>query len=177
MKKFISIIIAILVLAVAAYRYLGWFTTLQVVEKEMWPYLIVYEEVTGPYTKVGLTMNKIHADLEALWVEQTHGIGLYLDDPAITPEDELRSEVGSVVTSIDIASIEDYKVKTVGAGMKLVVEFPYKNMWSYFIGPKKAYPVLAEYMLENGYDMDVGGAAIELYDVAEGKIYFMMDIQ
>lgn len=174
MKKILSILFVLALIALAGYRYLGGFSTLVAIEQEMGPYTMVYEEVVWPYSKVGNTMNIIHADLKVLGVEQTAGIGLYFDDPATTPADQLRSEVGSVVTSIDPDKLGDYKTKTLQRGQYVVVEFPYKNMLSYFIGPKKAYPILSKYILEKWYKADQ--PMVEVYDIAAGVIYYMAPV-
>jgi len=41
------------------------------------------------------------------------------------------------------------------------------------VGPMKVYPVLNKHMTEKGYTVTT--SAIELYDVANKMIYFMMD--
>jgi len=52
-------------------------------------------------------MDEIYQTLKKAGIDQTAGIGIYYDDPAITPKDELRSEVGSVINSTDVSKVED----------------------------------------------------------------------
>lgn len=176
MKKFLVIIIILVIIALWWRWYLGWFTTLQVEEREMWPYTMVYVEHVGDYKKVGPIMDQIYQTLTKADINQQAGIGVYYDNPATTPVDQLKSEVGSIINPEDMGKIADlwveYKTKTIEKANKVVVSFPYKNKLSYMIGPMKVYPVLEKYIAEKGYV--TWNAAIELYDVANKMIYFML---
>ncbi|MEI8091522.1 MAG: hypothetical protein WCG98_04790 [bacterium] len=56
----------------------------------------------------------------------------------------------------------------------VVVEFPYKNSFSYMVGPIRVYPVVNAYLKEKGYN--TGVARTELYDVTAKKIYYIAEI-
>ncbi len=143
----------------------------------MWPYTMVYVEHIGDYKKVGPVMDEIYQTLKKADITQQAGMGIYYDNPATTPVDQLKSEVGSIIAPEDVSKVEDlwtsYKVKTIDKNDRIVIAFPYRNKLSYMIGPMKVYPVLEKYITEKGYT--TWNAAIELYDVANKMIYFMLD--
>ena len=142
----------------------------------MGPYTIVYVNHTGDYKKVGPVMDELYQNLKMAGITQTAGIWIYYDDPATTPTEQLKSEVGSVINPEDISKLKDvgltYQTKNIEKGTKIVVSFPYKNKLSYFMGPIKVYPLLNTYITEKGYA--TWNAAIELYDEANKVIYFMI---
>ncbi len=150
---------------------------IEVQEKNMWPYTMVYTTFVGDYSKVWPSMDKVYEILSGAGVMSATGVGIYYDDPAIVSWENLRSDVGSIIDPQDtskLANIQDIKITTRSAGTKVVVEFPLRNMISYMIGPMKVYPVISKYMIEKGYKSQV--PMVELYDMAAKKIYYMADI-
>jgi hypothetical protein len=53
----------------------------------------------------------------------------------------------------------------------VVVEFRAKSMFSYMIGPIKAYPVLNKYLKEKNYTVTT---SLEIYDMPNKMIYYVM---
>lgn len=177
MKKLISAVLVIIVFFLGVLWYLGVFSSLSIEEKEMGPYTMVYAEHIWDYKKVWSLMDDIYEVLKESWVEQIAGIWIYYDNPAIVLKEELRSEIWSVISSDDVLKLLElgisYKIKTIEPGEKIVVEFPYKNMLSYMIWPMKVYPIMEKYMIEKWYEWK--NPAIEIYDIANKKIYFMSE--
>ncbi len=167
----------IILLILALWAYLGWFSKLNVEEKEMWPYTVVYAEHIGDYKKVWPIMEDIYQSLKDLDVEQSFWIWLYYDDPATTPKEELKSKVWSVINPDDLQKFFDswleYDVMKIEKWEKIVVQFPYKNMLSYILWPIKVYPFLRNYIIEKWYDINM--VAIELYDMENKLIYFVVE--
>ncbi len=171
----IGIIVAVLIVA---RWYLGGFTTPAVTEKAMAPYVIAYTTFTWEYKDVGPTMTKLYDALSGAGVTSSTGVGIYYDDPDAISGKSLRSDVGSVISQSDFAKLNkksaDYKLKVVEGWNMVVVEFPYKNSFSYMVGPIRVYPVVNAYLKEKGYN--TGVARTELYDVTAKKIYYIAEI-
>lgn len=169
---------AAVVLVVVFLGYMGMFSAPGVDERGMGPYTIVYESFTGPYKDTGKVFEKVYVALKADGIETTRGLGIYYDNPADVPADKLRSDCGSVVEEADLAKLKKlgskYNVKVIPRSESAVVEFPIKNMLSYFIGPMKCYPVLSKHAEAKGYAY---GMCYELYDMPAKKIYFVMEIE
>lgn len=181
MKKALLIIgIVILVLAIGIISflaYMGYFAQLTIEEKELGPFTIAYTEHIGPYTGVGEPMMRLDEEMRAAGFNPTDGIGIYYDDPAKVPADELRSEVGAVIPDDEMDLIDEnqgnFDFQTLERMNYLVAEFPIKNNLSYMLGPMKVYPAFAKYLEEKG--IAVPDKGIEYYDMVNKKILFMME--
>ena len=181
MKKVITIIlgtfVAVFVASLVFSAYMGMFSTPKATETETGPYTFVYEEFTGDYKKTGPVFDKIYKALEDEGIETTRAIGIYFDDPAVVPADELRSQCGIIIEENDLHKVQElekkFNVGQIERCDSVVVEFSIKNSLSYMIGPMKCYPVLAKYAQEKGYNMTT---SYELYDIPSKKILFIMEI-
>ncbi len=177
--KNISIVLGILIVLMMAFLgYMGVFSTLKVTEREMGPYTIVYERFVGEYKDTGKVFDKVGKAVKGEGIETVNGLGIYYDDPKVTPKDKLRSDCGVVLESKDVAKAamlkaKKFNVMTLPKKMCLVAEFPIRNVISYMIGPSKAYPALTKYAEEKSYKMAI---TYELYDMPANKIYFIMEI-
>jgi hypothetical protein len=178
MKKLLVVVSVFVVVIGALLGYLGFFSTYTVVEREMGPYRMVYEDFTGPYEKTGPVMDRIYQSLKDDGIETFKGFGMYYDDPAQVPGEKLRSKVGSIVEEKDWQKLAALKKRYTTIDFPLsrcvVVEFPYRSILSYMIGPMKAYPLLGEFMNTNNYQADYG---LEIYDVPGKKIYYAMPVR
>ncbi|MCX5751855.1 MAG: GyrI-like domain-containing protein [Candidatus Saganbacteria bacterium] len=176
--KWILIVIVVLVLILAGFlAYLGAFSSVKVVEKEMGPYTVVYERFVGPYQETGKVFDKVYKSLAADKIQTTVGIGVYYDDPKTTPADKFRSDCGSAIANKDLAKVKalkKYKIMPIAKKRCLVVEFPMKNMLSYMIGPMKAYPELGKYAAVNKIKVSL---VYEVYDMAAHKAYYVMQVK
>ena len=176
-KKIITLL-GILILAFIVFlAYMGLFNIPKVSEREIGPFEFVYEDFTGDYAQTGPVFKEVYDDLLADGIESTVGLGIYYDDPAITPKAERRSRVGSVVTKEE-AELADkrgnlHREMTVTRKRSMIVEFPYRNSLSIVMGVAKAYPALEKYRLEKGYK---SLPTMEIYDMKNGKIFYAMEI-
>ena len=176
-KNLIMLIGVVIVLALANRRYLGGFISPEAKEQNMGPYTIAYTNFIGEYSKVWPSMTKVYEILSGAGIVSSTGIGIYYDDPAVVSWAELRSDVWAVIDAKDASKIANntgVKVKIIPGGNKIVVEFPFKNMFSSMIGPMKVYPVMTKYIEQKWYSHEV--VMIELYDMAAKKIYYMAEI-
>ncbi len=181
MKKILIIIsgifgLSILVITIFLY-YMGMFISIDIKEKEMGPYTFAYIEHIGPYMEVGKPMMELDTQLREAGFNSVNGIGIYFDDPSKTPEDKLRSHIGSIITAKDMDKIEQYKdkfqFKTLAKTKYLVAEFPIKNQFSYILGPIRIYPAFSKYLNKKG--IPIPNTGIEIYNMENNTIYFMME--
>lgn len=177
--KILGIAIAVLAILVVSFlAYLGFFAKYTVSEISTGPYLMAYESFIGPYPETGKIFDKVYKSLKADGIKTKRGLGIYYDDPAKVPAEKLRSDCGVIIENPDqnlFATIKNkYNVKQIVKAKRMVVEFPKKNMLSYFIGPMKVYPLFEKHAKAQGYSASTLG--IEIYDENNKKIIFMMDI-
>ncbi|MFH0977058.1 MAG: GyrI-like domain-containing protein [Spirochaetota bacterium] len=179
MLKVILLIIAVLFLGLVFFAgYMGFFTTVKIYEKEVGPYTYVFKEFKGDYKLTGPVFDEVYTNINKMGIKTECGIGVYFDDPKVTKTENLRSNCGVIIKQEDSGKIKDLpailKTGKLDKLKRIVAEFTIKNYLSYMIGPMKAYPALAKYAKENGYnDASVG---YEIYDEKAGKIYYIMDI-
>ena len=180
--KWIGIIFVTLIAIIIAFLgYMGYFSTLKVIEKEMGPYTYVYEWFVGPYMDTGAIFEKIEKNLKAVSISTEKAIGFYYDDPAKISKEKLQSDCGMVLEDKDLGKVPELMKKfNVGTFQKknsIVIEFPVKNMLSYMIGPMKCYDVLFKYAKEKNYKIETDGKMVTTFEYyLKNKILFVMEI-
>ena len=177
LKWLLGIVIILVILVVGFLAYLGYFSTPQVSEQKIGPLAFVYEPYVGEYKNTYLIFDKLNKALKADGIVAVAGIGIYYDDPKIVAADQLRSDIGLIIAEKDSGKIfalgKKYRFKRMGQRNSMVVEFPIRNIFSYMIGPSKAYPALTSYLQAKNYKMT---NPFELYDMKNGKILYVMEI-
>lgn len=177
-RKIFSFVFWLGVILTGIWGYSGGFSNPVVIEKEVEPMKMAVKEHKGAYTKTKKPMDEVYEGLVSMGVEPAKGVGMYFDDPAKVAEEDLRSEVGSVLEGLseeNLAEIgEKFIVKEFEGGRAMVVEFPIKTMLSYMVGPMRVYPVIEEYWKSKGYEEFE--TAIEVYDVSNKIITYIMPI-
>jgi hypothetical protein len=171
LKWILGIVLVLVLLVLGLMAYMGMFSPIKVHEAQMGPFTVAYESFTGPYAQTGPVFAKVYNALKAEGINSSMGLGIYYDNPAEVPADKLRSDCGAVIDKKNLAKLKKIKVKTLAQKDSLVVEFPIRNIFSYMIGPMKAYPVLMKHAEEKGYKILM---TYELYDEANGKMFFVM---
>ena len=169
----------IIILAVVSLWYVGFFTKINIQEKEAGGYVLAGEEIIGSYSKVGPVIMKVDKKLKDMGLSSTKGFGIYYDNPKTTPQAQRRSYVGNIIETKDLDKIEviktqGLKVDSVPLAKSLVVEFPIRNQLSYMIGPMRAYPKLMKYAENKGFKIKL---AMEVYDIPSKQIIFIMQYQ
>ena len=155
-SKRIALIILILVTLMLSFlAYMGLFNKMTITEKQVGPYTIVYEDITGAYTKTGPVLDNLYKELKADGIEATEALGLYYDDPKNVPAEKLRCKVGIIITPEQEKQIDEkglhYSMMTIDQTHSIVTTFPMRNKLSYMLGVLKAYPALSNAMNEKGY--------------------------
>jgi len=178
-RRLLLILLFIFALLTALYAYLGGFHKLVAFDVVMWPHTVAYVDHVGDYKLIWEKMDELYEVL--IWEEiiTDMGIGIYLDDPSSVAVDELRSEGGVVIDEDDISKLDinrnNYKIKNLEKTDYAVITFPFKNKLSYMVWMIRVYPVLWEYLIENKYSEE--WPAIEMYDMKNNLIYYMVEIK
>lgn len=154
----------------------GFFADIKMEEKEMGGYLVIGKDITGPYEQTGKYMQQVESKIKAEGIPVSKGLGIYYDNPDVTPKEKCRSFVGSIIDKNDMAkalSIQasDLRIDSIPTAQSVVVEFPANNQISYMVGPIKVYPALNEYMKEKNYKCTL---SFEVYDMNQRKIIYVM---
>jgi hypothetical protein len=175
--KITLIIIAVLALIfMLSGWYMGYFSLINIEEKEEGGYKIIGVNVTGPYSNVAKDMEQVSKQLKDMGVVSTKGFGIYYDDPKMVPAEKCRSFVGNIIEEKDFKLVSEFKpeglkIDSILKAKSVVAEFPIKNSLSFMIGPMKVYPALSNYMRGKGYTSVL---SVEIYDIPNKKIMFMM---
>jgi hypothetical protein len=178
MKTVLIIVGAIISAIILFLGYSGLFESPSVTEKTAGNYQLVFEEFTGPYREAAKLMDSVYYRLlNEDGIETTRGFGLYYDDPKQVPEAELRSEIGCILEVEHQDKIEElrqkYNIRLYDMRPSVVMEFPFRNRISIFIGIFKVYPKLEKYMTERGYGEQ---PVMEIYDWPNRRIFYIMPI-
>lgn len=175
MKTVIIVICILAGIAAGIFSFYGLFAPVNIQEKEMGPYTFFMKKHVGPYKDVGSVMEELLRDLKDDSIEPQIGIGIYYDNPKMTPEDKTRSIVGYLIEGIEYTRMVELEKKYSAGELPkenyLVVEFPYKGLPSIIIGIYRVYPKLKAYMKKNEIpDMPI----IELYEPEAEKLHYLV---
>jgi DNA gyrase inhibitor GyrI len=176
--KTVVVILGILIgIAVAIFSFYGLFAPVNIQEKEIGPYVFVMKKNVGAYKDVGPIMDEMYRDLKEADIVTSRGLGIYYDDPKVTPENKTRSIIGRILDDVDPAKVieleKKYPIGELPQANYLVVEFPFKGLPSIIIGIYRVYPKIARYMKSHEIPkMPI----IEVYEPDAQKILYVVPI-
>jgi hypothetical protein len=178
--KIIGIIIVIIavICSITAWQ-LGFFTRITVLDRQEGGIIVAGIDFKGDYSKVGEPMMKVDQQLRNAGIKSTRGFGIYYDNPQTVPSSSCRSFIGNVIEEKDYPRLEEikklgFRIDTIEKKSSFVVEFPYKNKMSFFVGPLRAYPVLSKKLQTSGCKPSL---ALELYDMSAKMTYYIMQYE
>lgn len=145
--------LAMMVLGIVSFSaYLGAFRSINVEEKTMGPYYLVYKEMEGGnFSQV----DRITTELASLL--QNKGITNAKPFDVFYPEfqDQRKDEIGFIVSESDFSAVADldHEVKTrmIHAQRCMMSEFPWKNPLSFFVGYLRIDPAFEKHREQKGY--------------------------
>jgi len=178
--KILLIVLGLFIaIVVIAYAFIGGFAKIDIQEKQTGGEVLVYQEMTGDYSKSALVMDQVYNTLlNDFKIETTKGFGEYYDNPAVVEKEKLRSDIGCILEPKDtgrVAKLEGkFKIKSCPEGNYIVTEFPFKSKLSVFVGIMRVYPAINKYIKEKGYSEE--GSIMEIYDVPKKKIIYRKQI-
>lgn len=151
----------------------GFFTEVKVSEETLGPFVMVYEDHTGPYKQTEDIMERVSEQLlEQDNIKTNQGFVIYCDEQKETPQDSLRSKAGRIIESPDTTKIRSsnsrFKIMRLPAKRYVVAKIANRGALSAFAGSVKVYPALNRFMKENGYSFT---KAMEIYDRNKTIIY------
>ncbi len=175
LKIVLGVVLALIAVLVIVFGYYGGFSKVQFRPVKQGGEILVYREFVGDYQQSGKLMDKVYSSLlNDYKIQTSRGFGIYYDNPETVEASKLRSDLGCILEDADSSKVtvlqKDFKVKICPKGNYLVAEFPFKGSMSIFLGIMKVYPVLSEYMEENGYSDRV--PVMEIYDTPNKKIIY-----
>lgn len=176
MRAVLLVLAVLLILGLVWLAPQGLMTKPTVAEETVGPYWMVYQEVTGDYRNTPVAMDAVYDTLVERGIETTHGVGLYLDNPASVAKEALRSHVGCLVDSAQYAAVMEavgfpYSTKKFAARSAHVARFPLRGQMSYMFGAIKAYKALGKVSEEEGLSER---AMMEIYDVPGEEIRYIL---
>ena len=177
LKIIIGIFLLVLIGVAIFLNYIGFFSKMIIEEKQMGPFVLVYDEHKGDYKGTAKIQDDIYYSLLNNYkIETFKGFGIYYDDPKKTPTEKLRSIAGCILEKSDYEKIETlkedgFKIKEIVKQNSVVVEFPFKNTFSIIAGIMKVYPKIEKHIEENNLTKN---EMMEIYDTPSKKIIYLM---
>jgi hypothetical protein len=176
MGRLLTIIGFVAAVVVLGLAYYGIFAPVVFVEKEMGPYVLVYEKHLGEYKQTAGIMEKINSKLlgeEGVFAGKN--FGLFYDNPKAVEAANLRSIAGCIVENVPDDKIkrlkDNFLVAEFPEAQCVVAELPYKGFVSILLGTLRVYPKLAEYMQAHQYTMV---PIMEIYDKPNRKLFYVV---
>ena len=147
-KILLSILLGIGVLCIAAYAYLGGFSTVVIEEQQMGPFTLVYKDMSGTdMSQVGAITHEIEDALRTAGFTTQKPFDVYYPD--------MKAEIGFIVDASEAGKLsqfgDKFKIETIPAGMYMTTTFPWKNPFSYIIGFIKVAHALEAHRMNSGY--------------------------
>ena len=175
MIQIFIVLATIIFVILGIYAYYGGFSKTNIKQETVGGETIVYKEVLGNYKQTMDASNEVYDYLlHDLKIETYKGIGVFYDNPREVSEDKLRSEVGCIIESKDIALLNEseckYKIKTLAVKPSITTELTFKGKLSIFIGFLKIYPAIEAYIKKHELSND--GPLIEIYDTPKQKTIY-----
>ncbi|TAL29410.1 MAG: hypothetical protein EPN93_21595 [Spirochaetes bacterium] len=176
MKSVVIAATAVLLVSVGTLAYLGFFGGVEVNERVMGPYQLVFREHRGDYGGTALIQDEICGSLlDSEKITATRSFGLYYDDPRDVKKENLRSIAGCILDEADYPKIPElrkrYQIREYPRAHCLVAEFPYKGVLSVFVGVIRVYPRLDEFIKEKRLRK---GPVMEIFDIPGKKITYLV---
>lgn len=178
MKILLSILGVIIVIVLGFSYYLGAFKSVEIVEGEVEPMIIMYKPVVGEYSQSADVMDEMYYKLEEFGVSPTQGVGIYFDNPQMVETEKLRSVVGNIITEDMYATLRDsnadvlneYEIAVLGNRDAYLAEFPFRNQFSVIVAIMKVYPEINELFVEEKFTAPI----MEIYDMENRVIRYVV---
>ncbi len=146
----LGIIVMIGFLGLAGAAYFGALTKLDITEKKMGSFQIVYRELAGINSKDIKDMKiKLHGEMTEAGVTAIAPLDVFYPQDAGKP-----NKIGFQVEEADVTKMTEYSgimADVVPEGQYIVTMFPFKNPLSYLVGYLKVDPAFKVYRQRNGY--------------------------
>ncbi len=174
----ILLIVFLILLAVAAglAAWSGFFTTVEVKEKNAGPYGMIYLHHVGSYRHCYELKDSVKRELTRQDLPVDKAFILYHDNPINKAPENLESEVGCIVPTGDYDMQKlpaGFQYRELNPGHSMLVEFPHRNSFSLYAGILKAYSAFKDYREAHNYKESY---SIEIFDINNNRIIFLMPV-
>ncbi|MBE7436984.1 MAG: hypothetical protein HS115_00920 [Spirochaetales bacterium] len=147
--KIVKILLGLLgglaIILTVFYAYLGGFQTIQVQEATAGPFQVIVTTHRGSYSGLSNSWDHFVARVQEAGLKECDALAFYLDPPG-TPEDQLRSVLACRLEAIPEPERQKlaagFSVYSMPAVPALHATFPFRNFFSYMVGPTKVYPAM-----------------------------------
>jgi hypothetical protein len=162
----------------------GILSPVKIEEKNSGEFYFLHKKMTGAYKNSKVGMDEIFNWTTEKGIKTTRGVGLYYDNPSTVAEADLRCNVGVIIEESDLTKLRaltdnPYHFDSWYDVPSVVVERKFKNPLMLITNIIKVYPKIGKYFAENypsQSENSEGGAAVEIYDMANKKHTFIMPI-
>jgi hypothetical protein len=176
-----SVIVTAITMSLSVMMFLshyGLFAQAVISEKEMGPYMLIYEKNVGDYSSTAILMDNVHKRLIARSsITTAREFRLFYDNPRRSKDANLRCIAGCILEKKDgekFAKLEkSQKSDMFPASKSVVCEFPFEGKLSGIIGALKVYPKLNNYMKFKGYR---NVPIMEVFDMQNRKLYYVASV-
>lgn len=148
--------------------YLGVFASAVVEQAQAPAYRMAYLPHTGRYDRIGTTLEEVERRLRAAGMQPQTPCALYYDDPSVTPQEQLRSNVGFLVDS-GAQVPGNVQIETIAPRAVLRATF----RGSPVIGSHKAYAAMREWI--KARNLSVALPSFEIYH-PDGMIEYQLTL-
>ncbi len=158
---FASIFATLLLGAILAYKYLGFYQPVNITMATSGPYQMIYMDHVGPYHKILQTIETVEKWAKNMGLECKLSVGEYIDDPDMVDHDRLRSRGGCIVENLPETLPKDFKSAEIPKKEYVTATFDGAPS----IGPMKVYPRVKDYFREQR--LESTGSVFEIYSVQD----------
>ncbi len=171
-------VITFLIVLVLGYQALGWFTDLKIKEQELSGYTVAYVSFSGSMLAYHRHVDKVENELESKNIKGIWEMSIYYNLYTDKRSGNKTNDAGIVVDPQDIAKLDKdssvYKIMTISAGKKMVINFPYKWAFSCMVGHIRWTKAMHEYLKLHNNEY---ATVIELYNTQDNIIYYITELQ
>lgn len=172
----IGIVVLLLVLAAFGfYAYMGGLRSVTVEETTFGPVRVIFTTHRGSYSGLGPSWEKFSTQLKNAGIADCDALAFYLDPPG-TPEAQLRSVLACRAEKLSPEQMAkatgSFRSFALGPVRSLHASFPFRNFFSFMLGPMKVYPAFHKKLDAKAKVL----AAVEVYGSLSGRreIHFYM---
>jgi len=176
------LIAAVLVVAavLGALTYMGYFKTITFQKENVGPFVLAYQEHVGQYRNMGPVFHRVCNVVGQKKIPDVLPAVMAFDDPRVAGPDNCRAFCGMLIPPTAFSTSlsgwladQNVSVRQLPASQAYVTWFPFRNTFSYALGPRKVYPA-ARNLKTARMGVDDHGA-MEVYGKTHTGYYFPID--
>jgi len=180
MNAWLIAVAALVIAALGALTYMGYFKTITFQKESVGPFMLAYQEHRGRYRDMGPVFHRVCGLIGQKQIPDVLPACMAFDDPNVAGPENCRAFCGMLIPPTAFnASLSNWladqnvSVRQLPATQAYVTWFPFRNVYSYSLGPRKVYPAA---MSLNASRIGVNdGGSLEVYGKTATGYYFPVD--